>query len=473
MTDQLRGDALGYAGHPDVKTPYLDTLADNGAVFENAYSTCPSCIAARAELMTGLLPEHNKRVGYQDDVRWDYPVTLAGELSKAGYYTICTGKMHVYPIRNYLGFDNVELHDGYLHAGRYSDVPSAGTQQNADDYYHYLKNEKGIDADPVTSGLECNSWVARPWQYEEKYHPTNWVTDRAIDFLRRRDPDKPFFLMASYLAPHPPFNPPAYYMDMYKGRTLRKPFIGSWEEKEEPRPLHVSFDSRYTPDDPELVHQMQAGYYGLITHLDHQIGRIIQALREYRLENDTLIVFTSDHGEELGDHNLFRKSRPYEGSSHIPMFISGLQSIGLEKYSGSRFTQVTALCDIMPTLLDVAGAEAPAKLDGTSLLTVIKDKEASTREYLHSEHSYGALSAHWLVSEHDKYVWYTEDGREQYFDLDADPHELNNGINDRMNSKRISYLRSEMIKVLENRPEGFSDGSTLISGRPYPPLLGE
>ena len=186
MTDQLRGDSLGYAGHKDVKTPYLDTLASKGVNFSHAYSSCPNCIAARASLLTGLSPEHTKRVGYEDNIRWDYERTLAGELRKAGYYTICVGKMHVYPVRSYQGFDNVILHDGYMHASRYEDVPYYENQFYCDDYFHWLKKELGADADSTYTGLDCNSWVARTWCYDEKYHPTNWVTDNCLDFLRRR-----------------------------------------------------------------------------------------------------------------------------------------------------------------------------------------------------------------------------------------------------------------------------------------------
>lgn len=97
MTDQLRWDCLGYAGHPDVKTPYLDTLASKGVVFDHAYSACPSCIAARAALHTGMEQSHHGRVGYEDNIPWNYAHTMAGELSKAGYYTQCVGKMHVHP----------------------------------------------------------------------------------------------------------------------------------------------------------------------------------------------------------------------------------------------------------------------------------------------------------------------------------------------------------------------------------------
>ena len=171
MTDQLRWDCLGAAGHPDVKTPYLDTLATKGLQFDHAYSTCPSCIAARAALHTGMSQEHHRRVGYQDGIPWRYEHTLAGELAKAGYYTQCVGKMHVNPLRNYLGFHNVELHDGYLHAARFGSVPYRESQFVADDYFYWLKEEKGVSADLNASGIECNSWVARPFPYEPMRYP--------------------------------------------------------------------------------------------------------------------------------------------------------------------------------------------------------------------------------------------------------------------------------------------------------------
>ena len=123
MTDQLRADCLGYSGHPDVKTPYLDSLAAQGVVFDHTYSACPSCIAARAALHTGREQSHHGRVGYEDNLPWNYEHTMAGELSAAGYYTQCVGKMHVHPLRNFLGFHNVDLHDGYLHCARYGSVP--------------------------------------------------------------------------------------------------------------------------------------------------------------------------------------------------------------------------------------------------------------------------------------------------------------------------------------------------------------
>ena len=253
MADQFRGDCLGYAGHPDVKTPYLNTIAAEGQYFDNAYSSCPSCIAARATLMTGLSPEHTGRVGYRDGVDWNYPVTLAGELTKAGYDTQCVGKMHVHPVRNRLGFNNVQLHDGYMDYYRRVTTPYYEHQAVADDYFHWLKNEKGMDTDITDTGVECNSFVARPWIYDEESHPTNWVARGCIDYLRRRDRSKPFFLFASFVRPHPPFDAPACYFDMYRDKDLRPPFMGDWTDTETVKRSGYRYDSSEGALDPALM----------------------------------------------------------------------------------------------------------------------------------------------------------------------------------------------------------------------------
>ena len=221
MCDQFRGDCLSFKGHPDVKTPYLDTLASTGASFDNTYSSCPSCIPARAALFTGKSQKNHGRVGYEDGIPWNYDHMLAEELSSNGYQTQCIGKMHVDPPRLSCGFNNVKLHDGYLGYYRSNLIPHYQHQEVTDDYLYYLKNIEGQAADFNATGPECNSWITHPWIYEEKLHPTNWVVDESIRFLKTRDRTKPFFLMSSFVRPHQPFDAPKNYFDMYKDKTLR------------------------------------------------------------------------------------------------------------------------------------------------------------------------------------------------------------------------------------------------------------
>lgn len=386
MADQMRGDCLGIAGHPDVKTPFLDALTAEGVRYENAYSACPTCVPARASLYTGMSQEHTGRVGYEDLVPWNYTHTLAGELSKAGYYTQCVGKMHVHPLRNNLGFNDVRLHDGYLHAYRRPTTPSYEDQRVADDYYWWLKQQLGVDADPVDTGLDCNSWVVRPWIYEEKYHPTNWVASECRDFLRRRDRSKPFFLMASFVRPHPPLDAPEYYLNLYKDKPLAEPWHGDWNDCVRWERDGHSYHAQTAPSDESYIQQLRAGYYAAITHMDHQIGRLISALVEEQITDSTVILFVSDHGEMLGDHLMFQKAKPFQGSIHVPLFISGP-----ERYigkCGTVRTDLVELRDVMPTLLELAGAPIPETVDGTSLLHPVE------REYLHGEHTLGEDSMH-------------------------------------------------------------------------------
>lgn len=460
MADQMRGDCLGILGHPDVKTPFLDSLAASGTIFSNAYSACPTCVPARASLYTGMSQKRTGRVGYKDLVPWNYEHTLAGELSKAGYYTQCVGKMHVHPLRNNLGFHNVCLHDGYMHAYRRPDTPAYEDQRVADDYYWWLKNQLGAAADPVDTGLDCNGWVARPWIYDEKYHPTNWVADECLNFLRRRDRSKPFFLMASFVRPHPPLDPPKYYFDLYNDKELSPPLRGDWNDEARLAREGRGFSSETGPEDPLLVHQMRAGYYAAITHMDHQIGRIISALIEQQLDN-TVILFVSDHGEMLGDHLLFKKAKPFQGSAHVPMFITSLNG-SLPK---SHRADVVELRDVMPTLLEIAGAPIPSSVDGKSMLAPVE------REYLHGEHALGRDSMHYIVTERDKYIWYSQTGRELYFDLAADPNETHNAVNDPAVLARVEKLRAYLIAELTGREEGYTDGKSLIVGRPPKAVL--
>lgn len=457
MTDEMRGDCMGVAGHPDVETPYLDTLAEQGVYYPNAYSACPSCIPARAELFTGMSQRHTGRVGYEDGVDWNYSRTMAGELSKEGYYTQCVGKMHVHPLRSQIGFHNIVLHDGYLNAYRKWSGPYGENQHVADDYFYWLKREKGISADVTDTGLQCNSWVTRPWIYDEMSHPTNWVVTESIDFLRRRDQRKPFFLMTSFVRPHAPYDAPEPYFAMYRNKTLRPPVKGEWNDMEYLKENGHIYDSHSGPADEKMIRSQQVGYYACITHIDHQIGRLIQALGDHGVLDNTIFIFTSDHGEMLSDHCLNRKNLPYQGSVRIPMIISGP-----EKFIGRHRrieTKVVELRDIMATVLDLTGTAASG-LDGISML------RTDEREYLHGEHlaDYVRHSNQFIVTKTDKYIWFPITGDEQYFHLATDPYETENAVHDPQFAERVRYLRNLLIKELAGCEEGYSDGKHLIAG---------
>lgn len=463
MCDQFRGDCLSFAGHPDVKTPYLDTLAAEGAFFGHAYSSCPSCIPARAALFTGKSQPHHGRVGYEDGIDWNYDHMLAEELTSHGYQTECIGKMHVHPVRKHCGFETLRLHDGYLGHYRGANVPHHQHQSVTDDYLYDLKKAIGPEADITASGPECNSWVTHPWIYPEHLHPTNWVTEESIRFLETRDRTRPFFLMASYVRPHQPFDAPASYFDLYKDKELRAPALGDWEDTSRTERFGYIKDSIYGCSDPVQQHNAMAGYYACITHVDHQIGRLLTALMESGEYENTVILFLSDHGELLFDHSLYRKVFPYEGSTHVPLIIRTGKNVCPS--TPLRSDTLTELRDVMPTILDFAHIPVPEGVDGFSLVPEIAGIGRNNRPYLHGEHSFhSGLSSQFIVTEHDKYIWYSETGKEEYFNLSIDPREEHNAIADTGYADRISTLRTALIKELAGREEGYSDGISLKTG---------
>ena len=335
MCDQMRGDCLGIDGHPDVKTPYLDTLAADGMLFENAYSACPSCIPARASLFTGRTPAGTGRVGYKDGVAWEYDHMLAQEMRDGGYQTAVVGKMHVHPPRLGCGFEYMRLHDGYIGHYRKANLPYWMHQNVSDDYMRFLKDELGEFADVNGTGVENNSWITHPWAYEERLHPTNWVVDESIRFLETRDRTRPFFLMTSFVRPHPPFDAPQTYFDLYRDMELRAPAVGDWDDAGATERDGMILDSVHGCRDAELRREAMAGYYACITHIDHQIGRLITALENDETYHDTVVVFCSDHGEMLFDHSLFRKVLPYEGSTRIPFIVHVGKNVELRPASAS------------------------------------------------------------------------------------------------------------------------------------------
>lgn len=464
LVDQWRGDCLSCAGHPVVQTPYLDQLADAGVRFDRCYSGTPTCVPARASLYTGLSPRHHGRVGYRDMVPWDYPVTIASEFTRNGYQTEAVGKLHVFPERSQMGFQHVVLHDGYLHAGRRRPNDLDAT----DDYGPWLRRELGRDADHFDHGVNCNSHVARPWDKPERVHPSTWVSTMGADFLRRRDPGKPFFLMLSFHRPHPPYDPPAWAFEQFLDREMPAPPVGDWAEVFAGQRSRRA-DTFRGPIDEVMLQRARAGYYGHMAHIDQQINRFVETCAEHGLLEDTIFLFTSDHGEMLGDHHLFRKGYPYEGSARVPLLISGPR--GGRVPSGVTRDAVVELRDVLPTALDLAGLEVPDGIDGRSLLPVIDGRRSSVRDHLHGEHTLFGQSLQWITDGRWKYVWMSGRGIEQLFDLAEDPWELHDLAPEAAHAGELAACRGRLVAELEGREEGFVERGGLVPGRPVGPVL--
>ncbi|NOZ22358.1 MAG: arylsulfatase [Planctomycetes bacterium] len=447
MTDQQRGDCLSIDGHPVLLTPNMDSIAGEGVRFSRAYSSCPVCVPARRSFLSGQFPATHG-VASNASTEWGIEDTLPGVLRRAGYQTVWVGRsMHQHPPRKRFGFDHMIFADHRVQPDDYDDFMARNQPEGGGGYYG--------------GGVMHNDWTARPWHMEEAYHKTNWTVNEALKFLRTRDPSCPFFLVVSFVAPHPPLIPPAFYMERYLRMDLPEPAVGDWAEPPPNNGLGAETSAARVNLTGEMLRSCRAGYYGLINHVDDQIRRILNPIVGQR-KNDAIVVFTSDHGEMLGDHYLWRKSLPYEGSARVPLLVRAPGDFGLKE--GFVVGKPVGLEDIMPTLLDMAGVPIPESVEGASLLPLMRGEDAPWRDFIHIEN---APTHHSLTDGKEKFIWFVKDGRERFFDLTQDPSECHDLIGDAQASSRIDVWRSRLIDELKNRPEGFSDGARLIPGRKY------
>ncbi|RLE93345.1 MAG: arylsulfatase [Thermoprotei archaeon] len=444
-TDQYRGDHLSIAGHPIVETPNIDSFVNHGAYFPNAYSEIPSTTGARLCMLRGRGSYFCGLRGYAA-VEWNEHNSLADVLARNGYHCINVGWRNLHPRRKLYGFHVVIPHD---------------THEGVDDYMEWLRTVAGPDAHEYAHGLDPNGWTARPWHLEERFHPVVWTVNKTLEMIRKRDPTRPFFVWMSFLRPHSPYDPPKAFWDMYINRKLPEPPVGEWAKKYDVHNPGLPITAWYGKLTPEQTHRMRAAYMAMINFIDCQIGRLLTSLhRDLGVLDETLIMFTSDHGDMMGDHHLHRKTYAYEGSARIPLLIKYPKNWDLPS---GVFSHVVGLQDIMPTILDAAGIESIPGMTGKSLFDAIRGEP--WREYIHGEHSpcYSLQEAmHYLTDGHEKYIWFPARNEEMLFNLDEDRQELHNLAEDPAYRERVKQWRKKLIRLLAGRGDGFSDGEKLI-----------
>ena len=460
MPDQMRGDCLSILGHAAIRTPHLDEVARQGTLFRRAYTTAPSCIPARHALLTGLFPQTSGVVGYKQ--RPLSAPTMPQLLSDVGYSTVLVGRhMHQVPRTEPHGYQTRVLSTTYA---------------DGDDYDKYLKkvstHTEGLHKLIADLGVSRNGWEARPWPLADDQHPTAWVARQARGIVADSPAAKPLFLTASFVAPHPPLFPPERYFQNYSATSLPQPAHGDWVDWKSLSPKGDRNGHRVLLEG-EPLRAAQAGYFGLIEQLDDEIAPLVEEFktRSKKAGRPWLIWVISDHGEMLGDHGYFRKCEPFEGSANIPFLIAGSPELGFRP--GQRCLQPVCLEDVMPTLLELAGAPLPEVLDGVSLVPVLRGENRVIRPWLHFEHApcYSKAQAfHALTDGHFKYIWRPTDGMEHLFDLDNDLREEHDLSKHAAHRQTLETWRATLTKRLADRPEGFSDGNKLIPGRPYRPL---
>lgn len=453
MTDQHRGDCLGCDGHPAVETPYLDELAEEGARFTHACSSVPSCTPARAALITGMDQWNHGRLTMMGNDALDFPATLPGELAKAGYHTQGVGKMHFSPQRALYGFHHTVLDESGRREGDFTS-----------DYLRWFKQHREGAYGYRDHSVDWNSWMARPTHLPEHLHPTHWTADQAIKFLQDRDPTRPFFLFLSFARPHSPYESPQVYWDMYINHPNIPPApVGDWAAEYDRKLADVNAAITHRSD--LEVRRARVGYYGNVTFIDHQIGRVLYELRRHQTTvwENTFVLFTSDHGDMLGDHHHWRKTYAYEGSVRIPMLMRYPDGWTLPR--NVLLDQPVELRDVMPTLLEVAGVEIPESVDGQSLLSLARGEAHGWREFIMGEHteSYTKdLASQFVTDGREKYIWFHYTGRERFFDLMNDPMECHDLAKDPAAQSRMEVWRKRLAEVNERRGDPRGQGGALV-----------
>jgi choline-sulfatase len=453
--DHWPGSLLGCTGHPAIQTPTLDQLARSGTRFTNAYSECPVCIPARRTLLTGTCPRTHGDRTFQPELKMPDVPTIAEAFSDAGYQTYAVGKLHVYPPRSRVGFDDVILSE----EGR----PQYGP---TDDYEIYL-GEQGLVGQQFLHGMSNNDYVSRPWHLAEEHHVTNWTSREMARMIQRRDPTQPGFWFLSYTHPHPPLVPPQCYLDIYRDIDPGEPLQGSWTSEPHEMPARMNnrlIDSaRY---DATFVRQARRAFYALCTHIDHQIRIVIGTLREEGLLDNTIIMFTADHGDMLGDHGLWAKRLFYEGSACVPMIVVG--AAGSDRVPCRAIDdRLVGWQDIMPTLLDLAGVSIPDSVDGHSMVGETK------RESLYGEYGEDEEATRMLREGRYKLVYYALGNRKQLVDLENDPLERTDLIESPDHAEVVARLTGLLVSQLYGKDSTWLEDGKLVglpaaTGSPAP-----
>ncbi len=421
-TDQQRFDTIHALGNPHIFTPHLNWLVDEGITYTRCYTDSPICMAARATIMTGRHGYSTGLVGNNTQIKpmASHP-TLPGLLTAAGYQTRAQGKMHFEPMRANYGFEHMEL-------------PM--------DYYRE-RNRNTRDGLPKDHGVGENEIEPVISTVHESDSLTQWTVKRSIDFLETRDEARPFFLWTSFTKPHPPFDPCENYWRLYQQRGVPDRILGDWSKERSDMPqgyLNPTYllNNAWRMSDEQRKDVVRA-YYACITQIDYSLGLLFARMRELQLMENTWIVFTTDHGDMLGDHWMGAKSVFLEGSAHIPLLIR--PPFGAWKarpsHVGTCEPRRVDLTDIMPTVLNIAGVPLPDDLDGEDLFSDVSSDTPDRIFYGNCGSEYFCVMDGYL-----KYQWTIHGGEELLFDLSNDPKEQRNLSTDPAHQETHNRLRS-------------------------------
>lgn len=446
MTDQQRWDALGAAGNHVIRTPNLDRLAARGVTFGNAFSPSPVCAPARAALLTGLSPSRLHFTANEGSLERETE-TIAHRLGAAGYATAALGKMH-FTVPRDSDARPWELSGGFQHRviseeTRWARQARSLDEVGFDDYDRYLI-ERGLWGWGTPPEIGYNEIKPVISALPEAHGVTAWLGRQAAEWLRQ-PPALPFFLFASFVKPHAPYDPPAEWAEMYDPADVPAP-VRTLSELGRANP-HYAEERRwrewrlYSDFAGQLA---RAYYYANISLIDKYVGEMLAVLEASGQRENTIVIFTSDHGDMLGDHWAWFKNLAYDGAARVPLIVAGP-----DVPSGVRVDDsVVTLHDVYATLLAQAGLPRPEGCPGRDLLNFARAHDPARRELTvlevnkRGQRTRAARTPDWL------YVHWENGGFEELYDLRADPAQLHDLSAEPAYDARRRELRATVVDWL-------------------------
>lgn len=441
MTDQQRFDQVGYASDGEFETPNLDALADSGVVFDAAYSASTVCVPARVALLTGLQPHRVPAQENPSALREGF-WTAAHALRLAGYETALIGKMHFAPVHAAHGFETMRLCE-HLSAQGFGPL-SRERGDTVDDYHAWLV-EQGLPDSRVQNDAAPDGEPVEARALPPEAHPTAWVEREVSSFLATRDRERPLFLIISFPHPHAPYDPPEPYASMYDPETCTVPAEGYAVNEGLPLVFQLATEAsntRVEAAEASSVRKFLATARGLVKQIDDSVGRLVSQLDL----SSTRLFFTSDHGDYSGHRGLMRKNPwiPFDDLAKVPLFACGG---GIE--GGRRVPDPVQSFDLALTWLDYAGVRPPegVTFDARTLRPIL-DGVPDARDP--DRAVFSATTVTWPMVRRGPYKYiehfeHGKDGNAVLFDLEADPTESVNRVDD----PSLAAVRAELEELLD------------------------
>jgi choline-sulfatase len=428
MVDQLAPAFLPIHGHRLVKAPHLEALARRGIVFDSAYCNSPLCSPSRAVFMTGRLPSRSGVYDNAAEFRADIP-TYAHYLRNLGYRTILSGKMHFCGPDQLHGFEERLTTD--IYPADYGWTPDWDRPLERPDWYHNMNSVTQAGLCVRTNQLDFDDEVV-------------FTAERALYETVRSNDRRPFLLVASLTHPHDPFAITQKYWSLYRDEDIDMPGPAIPREELDPHSLRVrhvcAMDAQEIAD--SQIRDARHAYYGAISYVDDNLGRLMEALRATKLDEETIVLFLSDHGEMLGERGLWFKMNFFEGGARVPLVIAAPQ-----RFAPRRVAASVSLVDVLPTLVDLAGGDsaALAAIDGRSLVPHL-EKGGGHDEVIGEYLAESAIAPIVMIRRAQWKFIHSAPDPDQLYDLSSDPGERENLAADRDFADRVAAFRAEVAQ---------------------------